>query len=301
MYKIKEKPEDFIVDEIIDLKTAKDGRYSYFLLKKTDHNTEDALKEIARTLKIRRKDISHCGNKDKIAVTKQYISVDRLDYKKRKDTEIENISIKYLGQGPEPLSLGSHKGNRFIIIVTSDKEPSTKTSIKNLFGPQRFSRNNHLIGKDIVLGNWKKAIELILENSGEHEDNIREALHKSPNDYIGALRKVPKKILTLYVHAYQSELFNRMAEDTDKEALPLIGFGTEETDEVKNILDEEKISTRDFIIRQIPELSSEGEKRNVYMNIDDLDIEKLDKDRYKVSFSLGKGSYATVVIDSIFS
>ena len=42
MHKIKQIPEDFIVDEIINLKMS-DGNYAYYKLKKTDYNTVSAL------------------------------------------------------------------------------------------------------------------------------------------------------------------------------------------------------------------------------------------------------------------
>ena len=74
MYKIKQIPEDFIVKEINDIILNNDGKYSYFLLKKKNYNTLNAIKAIAKKLKINEKDIGFAGNKDKEAVTKQTIS-----------------------------------------------------------------------------------------------------------------------------------------------------------------------------------------------------------------------------------
>jgi tRNA pseudouridine13 synthase len=309
MYKIKQKPEDFIVEEIINLKLDERGNYSYFLLEKINLDTEQAIQNICKELNILRKNISYCGNKDKIAVTKQYISIQNLSKEKRKNYDFKFFNLKYIDQGNERLNLGSHDGNKFKIIVLSEKKPKIKNKILNLFGKQRFSNNNHLIGKEIIKNNFKEAINLMLKNDGNHERKIKEILEKEKNNYIVALRSVPKKIMNLYIHAYQSYLFNKIASQIKTEEnikLPLIGFGTEIKNNkiktiVEDILKKEKISYRDFIIRQFPEISSEGTKRDLYLNLNDLKIKNKEKNIYEISFTLGKGSYATVVVDTLFN
>ena len=52
MYKLKQSPEDFIVEEISKV-TIQNGPYSYYLLKKENRNTLDVVKEIAKRLKIK--------------------------------------------------------------------------------------------------------------------------------------------------------------------------------------------------------------------------------------------------------
>ena len=308
MYNIKQKPEDFIVEEIIKLELNEKGPYSYFLLEKINLDTEQAIQNICKELNLQRKYVSYCGNKDKIAITKQYISIQNLNKEKRKNYDFNFYNLKFIGQGNERLNLGSHDGNKFTIIVYSEKEPKAKNKILNLFGEQRFSNNNHLIGKEIIKGNFKEAINLMLENNGNHERKIKEILEKEKNNYIVALRSVPKKIMNLYIHAYQSYLFNKIASKIKIEEnikLPLIGFGTELDNKIKNIieeiLNEEKISFRDFIIRKFPEISSEGTERDLFLEINDLEIKNIKEKTYEISFTLGKGSYATVVVNALFN
>lgn len=300
MYKIKQSPEEFIVNEIINLNIDQNGTNSYFLLKKINYNTENAIQTIADHFHIPRKKISYCGNKDKIAITTQYISIENLNHNLRKDFELKDIKLTYLGQGIERLNLGIHEGNKFEIIVSDADEPKEKEKYLNLFGEQRFSNNNEQIGRAIIKKDFKKAIELILENKGNQEDKISSYLANNPNDYIGALRTLPKKIASLYVHSYQSYLFNKICKNWPEKKVPLIGFGTDENT-VFSILQSENINVRDFIIRQYPEISVEGEMRNKFMQVKDLIIEKIESKKYKVSFFLGKGSYATVLIQHLFS
>ena len=88
---------------------------------------------------------------------------------------------------------------------------------------------------------------------------------------------------------------------------PLIGFETKETLKVIEILKKEKITPRDFIIRPLPNLSQQGQLRQGFITISDLKIyylkkDELNKNKKKIvlSFSLSKGSYATMLVKALF-
>lgn len=299
MYQIKEKPEDFIVNEKTSIKLENKGTYSIYLLKKNNYTTEKSIQKIREKLNISRKLIGYAGNKDKIAQTSQYISIKNAKFKSFK---LKDIELNLQGYSNNPISLGDLEGNEFIIKVITNKIPKKTNKMINYFGEQRFSKNNEKIGKSIIKKDFKKAVELILQNNGEYEKKIKEHIIKQPNDYIGALRLIPIKILKIFVHSYQSYLWNILASKTDDKSkeMPLIGFGTKETKEIENILTQEGIKLRDFIIRPIPELSSEGSNRNLYVEIKKLDIKKIDKG-YQLNFFLLKGGYATEAIKIIFA
>jgi len=323
MYKIKQIPADFIVREINELQLDNKGNYSYFLLKKRNYNTLTAIEVLANKLKISKKNIGFAGNKDKIAVTEQFISI-RNGKKDYENINLKNIELKYLGQGINEIFLGNLKGNEFKITIRNltkkeiQKINSNKISMPNYFGPQRLSNKNHLIGKEIVNKNFDKAVNLILQTNTDYDEKIKEHLEKRSKDFVVALKIIPLKLLKFYVHAYQSFLFNKTLEQYIKnnkssyEKIPIIGFGTEIKNTkinkiVNKILEEEKITFRDFIIRQIPELSSEGDERNALVKIKDFKVINQDKDELNknmekliVTFSLPKGSYATVFIDNLF-
>ena len=75
MYQIKQKPEDFLVKEIPDYELDENGIYAYFWLTKKNFTTVDAIRTIANKLDIMMKRIGFAGSKDKIALTKQVISI----------------------------------------------------------------------------------------------------------------------------------------------------------------------------------------------------------------------------------
>ncbi|MCU0860024.1 MAG: tRNA pseudouridine(13) synthase TruD, partial [Thermoplasmata archaeon] len=124
----------------------------------------------------------------------------------------------------------------------------------NFFGTQRFGSVRpitHLIGRDMVKGDLQGAVmkyvanpldedsdandaRRTLQETGDFERAFREFPQKltfermlighlkdHPGDHVGALRTLPRNLLMMFVHAYQSYLFNRMLSQRIREGLPL--------------------------------------------------------------------------------
>ena len=326
MYQIKRLPEDFIVKEISSVNVEQSGQYAYFLMRKTNFSTVNALQAMSKRLGIPLKSFGFAGNKDKNAVTEQKISIFR-GSRNLEGCQFNNIELEYLGNGKNPISLGDLEGNEFTITIRNlDDEikkirqlEKKKIKIPNLYGPQRFSMNNHLVGKAIIKRDFKKAVELIFENKGNTEEIINEYLKSNKNNYVEALRLIPLKTRKLFVHSYQSFLFNKIIEESIKNKkqsknlkIPIIGFSFEISsvknkilkDIIKKILEEEKITPREFIINQMPELSSEGAKRNLFFELNNLKIIGIENDelnenkkKLRINFTLQKSCYATVALE----
>jgi len=311
MYRIKEKPEDFLVREISIIKPEEKGKYTYFLLKKKNYNTIRALEHVANALHVNPKKLGFAGNKDKIAVTEQTCSIPEIDKGKLEKIKLRDIELKFLGKGNEPISLGDLEGNAFDITVRNvDKKPEAKHEFVNYFGEQRFGKANVPVGKAIVQKDFKKAVKLMLEDKGPEQIKVRDFIQKNPTNFVGALKTLPLKLLKIYIHAYQSWIWNKVVEKIDKKGeLPLVGFGTIIDDPVlADFLAEEGIKPRDFIIKEIPELSAEGDERKITVQVKDLEIGKLEEDeinkgkkKIKIKFKLSKGNYATEFIKYLFT
>lgn len=336
MYKLKQVPEDFVVIEVPLFKPEKAGKYLYFWMKKKGLNTLDAVKELAKRLRIKEKEIGFAGSKDKHAVTEQLISIAGIKKEEVEKLGLESISIEFYGYGKQPLSLGDLQGNKFELVIRNltDEKVEKIEFVENYFDEQRFSEHNVAIGRHLLKKEFGKAVALI------DELKVQRYLEQKPTDYVGALKVLPLRQLRMYVNAYQSYLWNKTVAtylrkngEVLKEIaysggtlvfisnpgkfkdlkIPLVGFGHEETDaEVQKIIDEmmqeEQLSYADFIIKQIPELTLEGELRNVFVEVKDLKVGEKEKDelnlhkkKVKVIFTLPKGSYATMVIKRIVS
>jgi tRNA pseudouridine13 synthase len=328
-HRIKQTSEDFLVKEISSVKLVhgQNGEYAVFRMRKREYTTERAAQVIAEALHIDRKRVGYAGAKDSKAVTEQLISLRNVERKKIESISLKDISLEFAGFTNEPISLGDLEGNSFEIVVRNiakDAEKPKKISrIVNYFGEQRFSKNNAEIGKAIIKKDFKHAVDMMIDSIGREEKKVIEHLEKNRNDFVGALKEMPWKTLNMYIHAFQSKMWNEAArrllakEDSpalhgDAIKIPLVGFSTEvDNPAIKSIVDdimkEEQITNQDFVIRAIPDLSSAGNERALFTEVKDMRIGELEDDelspgrkKIKISFSLGKGSYATEVIKEMF-
>jgi tRNA pseudouridine13 synthase len=320
MYTLKQQPPDFLVKEITNIKPKDTGRYFYYRLTKTNRNTLDVIKELSKQLNVKINQIGFAGTKDKIAITEQLISTPKEIISTK--IKIDNTKFQLLGKGDQPITLGELEGNEFTITIRdATTNPQPTNFVENYFDEQRFSKHNKDIGKNIITKQFQNATKLI------DNHKVQQYLQTKPNDHIGALKLLPKRLLKLYVHSYQSYLWNETVAKYIKTGnkvpyslgnfvfsetkhqfteIPLIGFAynTIQTDkEIKSIilkqLEEENLTLKDFIIKQIPELSMEGQQRPLYSEIKNLKINK-ESNSYIIKFSLNKGSYATMVIRKLF-
>jgi tRNA pseudouridine13 synthase len=346
-----------IKDSIFLLKNKKkQAKFLHATLVKNNISTLDAIKIIASKLHKGIKQIGFAGNKDKRALTSQRISI--------KNVKIENLPIKHknfflknFSLEDKPLSMGMLKGNRFKVKIYLDEKEKEifennlenfrrgRLKILNYYDEQRFgkARNNHVIGKAIIKGNYEEAVRLILCSYGEKEnekvkeiknfiknnwgdwksikEKIKDKKYKTirpkilneigiinslinNKDYLAALKKLKKKNLLIYVHAYQSFLFNQLIRETrerriEVDKLPIIGYGTDiEKYKVKEIIKEimrkEGVRKEEF---KIPALNifEKGSEREFYVNVKDLKVKK-EGNFYNLDFFLPKGSYGTMVL-----
>jgi len=118
-------------------------------------------------------------------------------------------------------------------------------TLLNYFGVQRFGitrPNTHLVGKALIKRDFEDAVRIMLSSTSEYESeeltNVRLQLSenltptqkmiesfpedmgyekavmlelmKHPGDFERAINKIPPRVLTLQVHAFQSYIFNRL-------------------------------------------------------------------------------------------
>ncbi|MFA6888579.1 MAG: tRNA pseudouridine(13) synthase TruD [Candidatus Woesearchaeota archaeon] len=326
---IKSKPEDFIVEEINNLILVDNGKYSYYILKKTNLDTQAAIQKLTDLFGVNPKYVNFAGTKDKIAITTQYISI---FHGPEKNITTENCEVTFIGKGNDRLNLGMLHGNTFTITVRNiTKKEKNAFKIKqfvNYYDDQRFGtrKNTHALGKLLVKKEFKGAV---LEAQSDHYPYLllKKYLEKCPTDYVGALRELPKKLLLMFVHGYQSYLWNETVKEylkrikhtkieyslgelyvplnqiEDRE-IPLISFDIETDKEMQKILDtimkKEEITERNFIIRQMPEIVAPGGNRKLLIECKNFSENWIDDSVVILKFTLGKGSYATMVVKQLF-
>ena len=212
---IKHKPEDFIVEEIPAKEWNTAGGYAVFKLTKTNLNTEQATDIISKRFHLISNNIKYSGAKDKHAQTTQYISIPNKTGIAQIQLNDEQIKLEHVGYADEPLSLGTLKGNKFIITLrelnqtelnslSSKHAPITTLSnianeklktftIPNYFDEQRFSSNNYETGLAILKKDYKSVVKYLSENNDSFSEKAEAHLIKNPNDFVGTLNYIPKK------------------------------------------------------------------------------------------------------------
>jgi tRNA pseudouridine13 synthase len=335
---LKSVPEDFVVVELARHNIKSTGHYALLELAKRNTTTERALSELADALGVKRRMLGYAGAKDARALTRQYVSL-KLEQellKRLKHLNRTSFTVRHVGFLDEQITLGNLDGNRFEIVVRkiTAEHVTPLQRIPNYFDEQRFSRANAEIGLAILKKEFKAAAELLLQHDDEAGPRITRHLAERPNDYITALRLLPRNVLLLYVHAYQSKLFNailaRHIKEQDKgavviggpvqitvqskelpdEKIPIIGFGTPQdrfTEWYGAMLEKDGLTTRDFVVRSIPFLTVEGGDRDAFFTVADLTIGDLEEDdlfpghkKQRLAFTLPKGCYATMVVKCLY-
>src|SRR6058998_3531664 len=253
----------------------------------------------------------------------------------------------------------------------------------NFFGLQRFGSVRpitHVVGRHTVREEFKEAVETYvanpLEGEGAESYEVRAALRDTgdvhaalrsypksygfekailnrlasrPDDYVGALQVLPFNLLLMFVHGYQSYLFNRVLSERLRRGLPIhepvagdlvfpadrrglpdrdrtidvtcdnldrvaercregkawvsaILFGSEsefaggEPGQIeKEVVASEGLRPEDFIIPEIPRISSKGTRREILAPFRGLDVQ-VGEAAFSLSFELTRGSYATCLV-----
>jgi len=154
--RLKEQPEDFVVEEVPLYEPSGEGEHLYLWIEKTDFTASQLASHIGQSISIRPREIGMAGRKDRRAVTRQFVSIpvgheDEV-------SAIDNDQVRVLSQKrhTNKLRTGHLKGNRFVIRVRAaqaNERPFTEdvrtnwreaaevlqqNGIPNYFGQQRF-------------------------------------------------------------------------------------------------------------------------------------------------------------------
>lgn len=221
--KIKQTPQDFRVEEImasgavleIDqpvqrLGTPESGQFLYFVLQKTDWTTTEALRTIAKRLRMSFRRFNFAGSKDKTSISTQLCSGFALRKEMLESLRAKDIRINGMWYANDKIRLGQLLGNRFTIHVDEigkDAEKAVKRIGKelggrmpNYFGEQRFGstrRNTHIVGEKIIRNQMQEAAwSYLTDSEGEQNEQAKtaRALLREHHDFPRALKEYPQHL-----------------------------------------------------------------------------------------------------------
>ncbi|HWE04986.1 MAG TPA: tRNA pseudouridine(13) synthase TruD [Tepidisphaeraceae bacterium] len=172
---IKQRHDDFFVQEIPLYEPSGEGEHVFCEIQKTGLSTFDAIDRIAAALDISTRDIGYAGLKDARAISRQILSIWGTTEDAVMKLQIPGIAVQWAIRHMNKLRLGHLSGNRFAIKIR-DVNPTDVIKVKavvteierrgmpNYFGEQRFGHrgNNDKLGAAVVRGDARQLLGLLL-------------------------------------------------------------------------------------------------------------------------------------------
>lgn len=176
---LKERAEDFVVEEIPAYEPTGQGEHLYLLIEKRNATTSGVARALAREFDAPLRAVGYAGLKDRHAITRQWFSVHdphrAIDESAVVRLDREWMRVLEADRHGNKLRRGHLKGNRFRITargVGMAAAPAALAALRgmesagvaNFFGHQRFGArgSNHLIGRAIILAELQEAVDRLL-------------------------------------------------------------------------------------------------------------------------------------------
>jgi tRNA pseudouridine13 synthase len=248
--KIKVRPEDFVVEECTSIPVVKEGPFTLVKLTKKYWNTLDAIDLLARHLSVPRAQIARAGLKDRYSQSTQYLTIKGAFNEPFRKANVQFSPAGHTQEPMSPRFLQSNRftitlrdcSTSELSNIHENTPLVTEYGIVNYFDEQRFGSVRHgkgFFAKALMRTHFRGALKLLLcfphrdeekqertfkrfcaEHWGAWKDcltiappqyrSILNALVHRPRDYRGAIKKIDRELLNLYLLAYQSYLWNEI-------------------------------------------------------------------------------------------
>ena len=210
---IRQRPDDFCVEEQPLEDLAGKGEHLYLYIEKRKATTIDVARRLAKLFRVSRQSVSYAGLKDKHAVTRQQFSIHLPDasddQKLLARINYTKLNLLWSDRHTRKLRRGQLKCNRFVIYIRN-VDPTRvvhakrivdrmiDSGVPNFIGDQRFGyrQNNARIGRAMLLGEWQEMLDELLGRPGYPPNDDAEAGRNAYDcgDYHQAIDLWPRKL-----------------------------------------------------------------------------------------------------------
>jgi len=162
MYRLRDAPEDFRVEEVPLYEPAGHGDHTFVRVRKRLRNTEEVARDLARAAGVAPRDVGYAGRKDRMAVATQWLSVPGLAPERALALTLPGVEVLEAVPHPHKLRTGQLRANRFELVVRGVPEAlweqgrerlerALLRGFPNRFGPQRFGRDGDNVERALAL------------------------------------------------------------------------------------------------------------------------------------------------------
>lgn len=313
------KPEDFIVNEQMELAFSGAGEHLWLQVCKTGANTDWVAQQLARCAHIPATDVGYAGLKDRHAITTQWFS---LQLAGKADPSFADLpaEIEILSQQrhDKKLRRGALLSNQFILTLqncTGDFAAAqaicaeiSQRGLPNYYGEQRFGHN---------MGNLTKA-ERWFEGSFTPKQRNQRSLYLSAarswifNHVLSARiqqqtwdQRMAGDVFMFeggsawFVDDASSELATRLAALDLHPTGVLWGRGELASQAAVRDLELEQAALFPIFCAGLEKQGLKQERRALRIKVAELELTVLSSNSLRLSFSLPPGAYATTLLEQL--
>ncbi len=209
---LRERPEDFRVEEVPLRKSSGEGDFARALIEKRGISTPELQRRISAAIDVPAAEIGVAGMKDADSVSRQWISVPWSAEQKLSTAKLRAIEIVEVARDHEALHPGQLAGNRFVIHVRGVGDEMAalarakeivavlqRRGVPNFFGTQRFGVRGEAaeVGLRLLRRDAIGALDLVLgaPSPGEGDPRARTfRIAYERRNYREALASVPGRL-----------------------------------------------------------------------------------------------------------
>ena len=312
-FKFYQTKDDFVVDEIPNIEFKGKGNYLIIHVQKIEMTTWDMIAVFSEYLGTPAQKIGYAGLKDKHATTTQYISVESSYEKMMKQFRHRQIKVLDITRHSKSIRMGDLAGNRFSInLFELDNIDAgrlekcarkiSKNGLPNYFGYQRFGRDSDsfkqakdMLSGEIFIEDTKVKNLLISIYQSEFFNNwLRERVEISRKENNGRFLILDGDI---YLSKNEKLVTPKIKSFKDFEARKIVPTGL--------LCGRDVFRSRDDALKIEQKyddefLQAKGYRREALIYPENIKCKYIKKQTMlNISFSLPKGSYATVFLESI--
>uniref|UniRef100_A0A8B9PCZ4 Pseudouridylate synthase 7 homolog n=1 Tax=Apteryx owenii TaxID=8824 RepID=A0A8B9PCZ4_APTOW len=191
------------------------GSYCHFVLYKENKDTMDAINVLSKFLRVKPNIFSYMGTKDKRAITVQEIAVLRITAQRLAHLNkcLMNFKLGNFSYKNHPLKLGELQGNHFTVVLRAILQNNWNEVMDLILKPRPGAEKGYLVKcreewaktKDPAAALKKLPVKRCVEGQ-----LLRGLSKYGMKNIISAFGIIPRNNRLMYIHSYQSYVWNNM-------------------------------------------------------------------------------------------